>query len=97
MSKSIPTLSMYDWESQNGCPAGSATAGAPVTSGGKNRDLWQALQQAARPHDVSWHWTRGHAGDPLNKRADRLAVRAIQDHGLRGVPDLELADAAVPE
>jgi ribonuclease HI len=63
----------------------------------KNRDLWQALQKAMAPHDVAWHWTRGHAGNALNERADRLAVQAIQSYGLRGHPDLELADAVVPE
>ncbi len=48
---------------------------------------------------MTWPGTgrRGHAGNALNERADRLAVQAIQSHGLRGHPDLELADAVVPE
>jgi ribonuclease HI len=25
----------------------------------KNADLWQRLEAAAAPHDVSWHWVRG--------------------------------------
>lgn len=45
----------------------------------KNRDLWQALLQAARPHRVEWKWVKGHAGDPDNERADALANRAIEE------------------
>ena len=47
----------------------------------KNADLWQALLAAAQPHEVSWRWVKGHAGDPGNEMADRLANEAI-DAGL---------------
>jgi ribonuclease HI len=43
----------------------------------KNVDLWQRLDTAIARHDVRWHWVRGHAGDPLNERADQLARDAI--------------------
>jgi ribonuclease HI len=43
----------------------------------KNVDLWQRLEAAMAPHDVSWHWVRGHAGHPENERADALARGAI--------------------
>jgi ribonuclease HI len=43
----------------------------------KNVDLWQRLEAAIEPHDVSWHWVRGHAGHPENERADALARGAI--------------------
>jgi ribonuclease HI len=39
----------------------------------KNEDLWRRLEEAAARHDVAWHWVRGHAGDPMNERADELA------------------------
>jgi len=39
----------------------------------KNIDLWQRLEQAIAPHQVGWHWVRGHAGHPENERADALA------------------------
>jgi ribonuclease HI len=39
----------------------------------KNAELWQRLEAAAARHTVSWHWVRGHAGDPGNERADALA------------------------
>jgi ribonuclease HI len=38
-----------------------------------NVELWQALEAALSPHTVTWHWVRGHAGDPYNERVDRLA------------------------
>ncbi len=57
-------------------------AKAPV----KNRDLWQQLLSALDRHAVAggveWQWTRGHAGDPANERADQLAnaaARAVTD------------------
>ena len=39
----------------------------------KNTELWQALDQALERHQVRWHWVKGHAGHPLNERADELA------------------------
>lgn len=45
----------------------------------KNADLWQALDQAASRHEVSWHWVKGHNGDRDNELADRLANQAIDD------------------
>jgi ribonuclease HI len=44
----------------------------------KNVDLWQALDEALRIHQVSWHWVRGHSGHPENERMDRLARDAIR-------------------
>ncbi len=46
--------------------------GKPV----KNLGLWQRLEAAAARHDVTWQWVRGHAGDPGNEAADRLARTA---------------------
>ena len=46
----------------------------------KNRDLWQRLYELCVPPQstlaVDWHWVKGHAGDPLNERVDRLASQA---------------------
>ena len=41
-----------------------------------NMALWQRLLAAAKPHQVEWRWVRGHAGNPMNERADRLATEA---------------------
>jgi ribonuclease HI len=43
----------------------------------KNIDFWQRLEAAAAPHEIEWHWVRGHAGHPENERADALARAAI--------------------
>ena len=43
----------------------------------KNADLWQRLQQATQDHKISWHWVKGHAGDPGNERVDALANAAL--------------------
>ena len=43
----------------------------------ENRDLWEALIAEVERHQVTWHKVAGHSGDPLNDRADRLAVAAI--------------------
>jgi ribonuclease HI len=42
----------------------------------KNQDLWQRLVDAAAPHRVGWHWTRGHSGHADNERVDALARAA---------------------
>ena len=43
----------------------------------KNVELWQQLEAAAQVHDVKWHWVKGHAGDPMNERADALARKGM--------------------
>lgn len=46
----------------------------------KNQDLWRALLDAVERHTqaggVEWRWTKGHAGDEYNERADVLASSA---------------------
>ena len=44
----------------------------------KNVELWQALEDAAERHAVTWHWVKGHAGDPMNERADELAREGMR-------------------
>ncbi len=43
----------------------------------KNQDLWLRLEAALAPHQVAWHWVRGHAGHDGNERADALARAAV--------------------
>jgi len=45
----------------------------------KNADLWQALIEASKAHEVDWRWVKGHAGHPENERADALASAAALD------------------
>jgi len=45
----------------------------------KNQDLWERLDAAATRHQVEWKWVKGHAGDPGNENADRLANLGLED------------------
>lgn len=39
----------------------------------KNDELWKRLDAALGQHKIAWEWVKGHAGDPMNERADALA------------------------
>jgi len=43
-----------------------------------NVDLWQCLLDLLDLLDVTFHWVKGHAGNELNERCDRLAVAAAK-------------------
>jgi ribonuclease HI len=45
----------------------------------KNKDLWQALDEAAARHDIEWIWVKGHDGNEGNEEADALANRGIDE------------------
>ena len=49
-----------------------SSSGDPVA----NMDLWRRILDAAARHTIDWRWVRGHAGDAMNERADRLATEA---------------------
>ena len=49
----------------------------------KNAELWQALDEALKRHDISWHWVKGHAGHPENERADELAREGMAPYKTR--------------
>ena len=54
-----------------------SSTGDPV----KNMDLWRRLLDAAKPHEIEWKWVRGHSGDEMNERADRLATEGREKVG----------------
>jgi len=62
---------MKDWKKRDWKTA----AKKPV----KNKDLWQRLDQAITPHNISWHWIKGHSGHQGNEMADQLANRAMDE------------------
>ena len=57
----------------------------------KNRDLWQRLDAAAKPHRIDWRWVKGHSGHPENEEVDRVAneaIDAMQEHPQPAGPTL---------
>ena len=48
----------------------------------KNGDLWERYDVLSRSFRLSFHWIKGHAGQPENERCDRLAVEAYSRPGL---------------
>jgi ribonuclease HI len=40
-----------------------------------NHEWWERLDNAARRHEVTWEWTRGHVGHLIQEAADRAARR----------------------
>ncbi len=51
------------------------SAGDPVA----NMDLWRRLLDAAKAHEIEWRWVRGHSGNPMHDRVDRLATEAREN------------------
>lgn len=41
----------------------------------KNQDLWEALIEQARTHELTFLWVKGHDGHGFNERVDVLAVQ----------------------
>lgn len=44
-----------------------------------NVDLWQRFEAGAAPHEIDWHWVRGHDGHVENERVDQLARAAATE------------------
>lgn len=72
MTKWLPGWQANDWRRGNGRPV-------------ENKDLWQELLRETKKHRVEWCWVRGHRGNPLNERADRLATEARRDLLAQGI------------
>ena len=49
----------------------------------KNQDLWERLAAAAEPHQITWHWTRGHSGHVENELVD-VHARAAAERAAKG-------------
>ncbi|MDB5097005.1 MAG: rnhA [Cyanobacteria bacterium RYN_339] len=63
MSEWVAGWQRKGWRTANGDPV-------------KNRELWEALLEAVKPHNVKWEWVKGHAGHHYNERCDVLAKEA---------------------
>ena len=62
---------MPNWKKRNWQTA----AKKPV----KNVDLWKRLDAAAQPHEIDWHWVKGHSGHRENEMVDQLANDAVDE------------------
>lgn len=62
---------MKDWKKRGWKTA----ARKPV----KNKDLWQALDEAVTRHDIEWKWVKGHDGNEGNEEADALANLGVDE------------------
>jgi ribonuclease HI len=60
---------IHGWKRNNWLTSGKE----PV----KNRDLWQRLDELSAKFPITWAWVKGHAGNPLNERCDRMTRKAI--------------------
>jgi ribonuclease HI len=58
-----------------------------------NLDWWKKLDEAAGKHNISWQWTKGHAGHEVQEIADKMARRAAE----AGKIDERVLDEAVAE
>ena len=55
----------------------------------KNPELWQRLLKAMAPHQVTFHWVKGHDGHPQNERCDYLATTAADGENLMKDPGIQ--------
>lgn len=63
LKKWVRNWKKNDWKTNNGNPV-------------KNQELWEILDELVSKCNVDIQWVKGHVGNPLNERADRLAVGA---------------------
>jgi ribonuclease HI len=42
-----------------------------------NIDLWKEISEEITRHKIVWRWIKGHAGNPYNEQADRIAKQEI--------------------
>ncbi|MDR1972629.1 MAG: ribonuclease HI [Treponema sp.] len=61
---------IHTWKRNNWRTSGKA----PV----KNQDLWQRLDRLTGRYSLTWAWVRGHAGNEMNERCDRMTQEAIR-------------------
>ena len=55
----------------------------------KNVELWQRLLKATKPHQVHFHWVKGHDGHAMNERCDQLATTAADGQDLLDDPGVQ--------
>ena len=58
----------------------------------KNQSLWQEYFGIAEQYQINWKYVEGHAGNTLNERCDRLAVK---EKRMRAQPSAQSSDEPV--
>ena len=53
------------------------------TEPAKNADLWEKLLVLCEERRVGFHWVKGHAGNELNERCDKIAREAAEGERLK--------------
>ena len=46
--------------------------------GVKNKELWEEFIEVSKDHSIRAEWVRGHSGNEMNERCDKLAVEAAK-------------------
>lgn len=59
---------MANWKAHNWKRKGGVLA---------NIDLWKKISVEITKHKITWRWIKGHAGNPYNEQADRIAKQEI--------------------
>ena len=62
------TLWINNWEKNNWKTADKKNV--------KNVDLWKKLKEMGKSKQIEWLWIKGHAENPMNELADKLAKQA---------------------
>lgn len=66
LSEWLPNWKAREWKTSDKKPVANA-------------DLWKKLDRFAIAHKIDCYWVKGHAGNPLNERADALANQGLKD------------------
>ena len=56
-----------------------------------NHEWWKRLDNASKKHQITWEWTKGHAGHEIQEIADKMARKMAE----LGRVDRELLEEAV--
>ena len=62
------TTWIHSWEKNNWKTADKKNV--------KNVDLWKKLKELTASNEIEWNWIKGHAENPMNELADKLAKKA---------------------
>lgn len=56
----------------------------------ENQDLWKAILNLTKDHDVQWYKVKGHADNELNNRCDSLAREQIKINNKKNAGNKEV-------